>query len=519
MTASTAPSPRQTRASPVSIPSPTGQSQLEAAVARLRENARKFTRLSLDERAQLARSMQAGYLRTARASVEAACAAKGIPLGSPLEGEEWTLGPWFVVRQLRLIRQSLLALKYTGNTPIGQVGRTVDQRIAVQVFPAGTIDGMLFQGVRVDVHLQSGITEEEMNASRARFYKSPDHEGRVVLVLGAGNISGIPTKDVLTKMFIEGKVCVLKMNPVNAYLGPFLEEAFADAIRQGFLAVVYGGADEGEYLANHAGVDEVHITGSDKTHDTSCGDRPDPSASGGRRQGRPLLEKPVTAELGNVSPVHRVPGPTATRSSPTRLKTSPRDHDQRLVRLQRRQGADPPEGLGPAREVPGRVRERPSAPPTGGRTTRARSIAGGLLQGTRRIRRFGAGRRARSPGRWCATSIPSDRDEPRFRHGAVLPDPVRDRGRRADPVEFLDAAVTFVNERSGARSPPTRGASQTTRTRHSARRWSGPSTTCATARSRQRLAGAVRLRHATLGRAPSSTLPISRAARAGCTTP
>ena len=35
--------------------------------------------------------------------------------------------------------------------------------------------------------------------------------------------------DVLTKMFNEGKVCILKMNPVNAYLGPFLEEAFADA--------------------------------------------------------------------------------------------------------------------------------------------------------------------------------------------------------------------------------------------------------------------------------------------------
>ena len=137
-------------------------------VARLRENARKFTRLSLDERVQLARAMQAGYLRIARASVEAACAAKGIPLGTPLEGEEWTLGPWFVVRQLRLIRQSLLALKHTGNTPIGQLGRTADQRLAVQVFPAGTIDGMLFQGVRVDVHLQPGVTEEEMDATRAQ---------------------------------------------------------------------------------------------------------------------------------------------------------------------------------------------------------------------------------------------------------------------------------------------------------------------------------------------------------------
>ena len=115
--------------------------------------------------------MQAGYLRIARASVEAACAAKGIPLGTPLEGEEWSLGPWFVVRHLRLIRQSLLAIKHTGNTPIGQVGCTPNQRLAVQVFPAGSIDATLFMGVRVDVHMQSGVVVEEMNSSRAHSIK------------------------------------------------------------------------------------------------------------------------------------------------------------------------------------------------------------------------------------------------------------------------------------------------------------------------------------------------------------
>src|SRR6476661_8129619 len=308
MTASTAASPRQTRASPVYTPASTGQSQLEAAVGRLRENARKFTQLSLDDRAQLARSMQAGYLKVARASVEAACAAKGIGLGTPLEGEEWTFGPWFVVRHLRLIRQSLLSLKHTGNTPIGQIGRTADQRLAVQVFPASTIDGTLFMGVRVDVHLQSGVTAEEMQRSRASLYKSPAHEGRVVLVLGAGNISGIPSMDLLSKMFNEGKACILKMNPVNAYVGPFLEEAFAEPIRQNFLAVVYGGAGEGAYLANHRDVDEVHLTGSDRTFDQIVWGPAGPEREARKAQGRPVLQKPVTAELGNVSPVIVVPG-------------------------------------------------------------------------------------------------------------------------------------------------------------------------------------------------------------------
>ena len=294
--------------SSITAPAPSSAQQLDRAITRVREGAKKFAKLRLDERVRLARSMQAGYLRIARASVEAACTAKGIPLGTPMEGEEWTLGPWFVVRHLRLLAQSLQSLEKTGNTPVGKLGRTADQRLSVQVFPAGAIDGLLFQGVRVDVHLQAGVTASEMENSRARFYKKPDHDGRVVLVLGGGNVNGIPSMDVLTKMFNEGKACILKMNPVNAYLGPFLEEAFADAIRQGFLAIVYGGAEEGSYLATHPDVDEVHLTGSDRTFDSIVWGPPGPERQARKQQGRPVLQKPVTAELGNVSPVIVVPG-------------------------------------------------------------------------------------------------------------------------------------------------------------------------------------------------------------------
>jgi acyl-CoA reductase-like NAD-dependent aldehyde dehydrogenase len=297
-----------TTESPITVPAPSSAEQLDRAIARVRESAKTFVKLSLDQRVRLARSMQAGYLRIARASVEAACAAKGIPLGTPMEGEEWSLGPWFVVRHLRLLAQSLQSLEKTGNTPVGKLGRTADQRLSVQVFPAGVIDGLLFQGVRVDVHLQAGVTASEMENSRARFYKKPDHDGRVVLVLGGGNVNGIPSMDVLSKMFNEGKTCILKMNPVNAYLGPFLEEAFADAIRQGFLAIVYGGAEEGAYLANHQEVDEVHLTGSDRTFESIVWGPPGTIRDARKAQGRPVLRKPVTAELGNVSPIIVVPG-------------------------------------------------------------------------------------------------------------------------------------------------------------------------------------------------------------------
>ncbi|MGI8740755.1 MAG: hypothetical protein ACR2KU_14475 [Gammaproteobacteria bacterium] len=253
--------------SSVPAPPPSSESEMDAAVARLRDGATAFVHLPLQQRIALARAMQQGYLRVAERMVHAGCEAKGIAPGTPLEAEEWSTGPWGVVRQLRLIREQLAALDKTGNTAIGPVAHLPDGRLAVRVFPGNAIDGLLFKNMTVDVHMQTGIDEGALHETRARFYKQPDHDGCVVLVLGAGNIAAIGAMDVITKLFNERKVCLLKMNPVNAYLGPLLEEAFAKAIGQNFLCVCYGGAGEGRYLVYHRDIDEVHITGSDHTHD------------------------------------------------------------------------------------------------------------------------------------------------------------------------------------------------------------------------------------------------------------
>jgi hypothetical protein len=293
----------------VESPAPTPRQKLDEAIARLCEGAQAFVRLSIDGRIELARSMQQGYLKVAERSVAAGCQAKGIAVDTPAAGEEWTLGPWMMVRHLRLIQESLHALKSFGNTPIGKMSHTVDGRLSVHVFPGNAIDGMLFKGASVEVYLQASVTEEELDHSRARFYKHSDHDGRVVLVLGAGNVAAIPSMDVITKMFNEGKVCLLKMNPVNAYLGPFIEEAFHEAIAKNFLAVVYGGPEEGRYLAYHDGIDEIHMTGSDKTHDNLVWGPPGPEREAHMARNEPLLRKVITSELGNISPVIIVPGP------------------------------------------------------------------------------------------------------------------------------------------------------------------------------------------------------------------
>src|SRR4030095_14651072 len=101
----------------------------------------------------------------------------------------------------------------------------------------------------------------------AAFYRHTEPEGKLSLILGAGNVSSIPIMDVLAKMFIDGHVCVLKMNPVNEWVGPFIERILAPMVERNFVRVVYGGGDVGEYLCQHPGVEDLHITGSDKTHD------------------------------------------------------------------------------------------------------------------------------------------------------------------------------------------------------------------------------------------------------------
>lgn len=283
--------------------------QLEQLLKGLHVGAARFAELSLDERISLADSMQQGYLNVANAMVKAECNHKGLPLDTPAEAEAWALGPTFVIRHLRLIKESLQALRDEGNTKIGKVGRTIDKRLSVNVFPANAIDGILYKDVTIDVHMQADVTEDKLETQRAKFYKQPDHNGRVVLVLGAGNLAAIPAMDVLTKMFNEGKACILKMNPVNAYIGPYIEEAFCEAIVKGFLAVVYGGVEESQYLTQHELVDEVHITGSDKTYNNIVWGPEGSERAERMARNNPVYTKEITSELGCVTPVIVVPGP------------------------------------------------------------------------------------------------------------------------------------------------------------------------------------------------------------------
>jgi acyl-CoA reductase-like NAD-dependent aldehyde dehydrogenase len=428
---------------------PSSPRQLDEMVTCLREAAPGFVRLSISDRIALAQSMQAGYLRIARRSVEAACAAKGISADSPVAGEEWATGPWSVVRHLRLVSESLQAIQRTGTTPVGRLGRNVDGRLTVRVFPTNRIDGVLFSGMTVDVHMLPGVTEESLEATRASFYKGRKHEGRTVLVLGAGNIAAIPAMDVVTKLFNEGSVCLLKMNPVNAYLGPFIEEAFAEAIARGLLAVAYGGVEEGAYLAQHRGIDEIHLTGSAATYDSIVWGPPGPEREARKARNQPLLTKPVTAELGNVSPVLVVPGPYSQKElafqaeniagsvtcnasflcNSAKMLITPKAWEQR------------PSLLSALERVLANVPARKAYYP--GAEQRWQKLTGGRD----RVRTIGAPAQGELPWTILAGLDSTDAGEPAFTTEPFCSVLSETEVGSDDPAEFLDRAVDFANNR------------------------------------------------------------------------
>lgn len=287
----------------------TPESELETALSTLTASKDAWVRVTAKRRAELLEELIASFLAVSERWVDACLEAEGIPPANPMAGEEWFAGPYLVIRNLRLLRAALLDIAAGKRPEISGPVRTLPSgQVAAEVFPTSGYDRLLFAGVTAEVRMEPGVSEESLPQTQAVAYFSGAATGGVSLVLGAGNVSSIGPTDALYKLFVENKVVLFKVHPVNDYLGPLLAEGFAPLVERGFLQVVYGGAAEGAFLCAHPAVDEIHITGSDKTVEAIVFG---PGEEGRQRKAehRPRLTKPISSELGNVSPVIVVPGP------------------------------------------------------------------------------------------------------------------------------------------------------------------------------------------------------------------
>ena len=287
----------------------TGSQAIESALRDLRARRAEWARLPVPHKIVLLERVRDGIGRVADEWIVEAARAKGFPAESPLAVEEWLTGPWALLFAINHYVESLRDIDAVGTPrlPKNALRTRHDGQLAVRVFPHRWYDRIVLGGITAEVWMESGVTAESLPSTMATFYKELDPEGALALVLGAGNIAAIAPLDVLDKMIVEGRVCVLKLNPVNDYLGPLLARAFAPLVERGFVRMVYGGADVGEHLCLHPLVDEIHVTGSERTYDAILfGTGAEGEAR--KRRNEPRLRKRLTGELGNVSPTIVCPG-------------------------------------------------------------------------------------------------------------------------------------------------------------------------------------------------------------------
>ncbi len=284
--------------------------ETDTATTELRRGATRLVKMPIAERRRLLRECLAGVQQHWQRWCELSWEAKRIPEGDPARSEDPMSAVVPTLRYLHLMDQTLSDLEHYGEPQLPGKPYELAGQLCVPTFPTHSLyDRLLFGPINAHVRLGAGAHEDALfgnNLQRAS--GKANDEPTVCLVLGAGNVSSIPITDTLTKIFQENQAVLLKMNPVNEYVGPVFEQAFDALIQADLLRVAYGGADVGAALIASPEVDCVHVTGSDRTHDAIVWGA-DPQEQAERKAANtPLLEKPITSELGNVSPWIIVPG-------------------------------------------------------------------------------------------------------------------------------------------------------------------------------------------------------------------
>jgi aldehyde dehydrogenase (NAD(P)+) len=281
---------------------------VDAVLAELAQGEAVWAATTVPARRRLLERIHALAGQHAQAWVDAALVIKGLRADSPLVGEEWLSGPYGVLTGTAALIDSLKALERGGSPVDGyRLGRGPGGRVTVPVLPHTVFDRLLLSGFSAEVWIQPGVDEATVRARAGLAERDPAGTHGIGVVLGAGNITAIPALDLLYELYAQNRVVVLKLNPITDPLLDVFQLVFAPLTELGVLRIVTGGADVGTALVHHDQVAHVHMTGSAITHDAIVfGSGPEQAAR--KAEHRPLLGKPITSELGGVSPTIVLPG-------------------------------------------------------------------------------------------------------------------------------------------------------------------------------------------------------------------
>ncbi len=294
---------------------------VQATLERLVSGAARFAGTGSDARAELARRTALAVVAVAdRWAEEAAAMKRAAPGAGSALAEELATGPMATARLCLLHAGALRDIAANGLPRVASPPRRLHPGrrsangipaplVGIDVLPArgprGSLhDGTIYDGLEATVrcHDPGGLAAFER--SWRREVEERPRTGGVALVLGAGNVTGLGPADVLAQVFEFGRAALLKLHPLHAALEPVLHAALAPLVEAGLVGIVTGGADVAQATIASPEVTHVHFTGGQVTYESILwgGPRPaDPHAA-------PVLAKPFTCELGNVTPWFILPG-------------------------------------------------------------------------------------------------------------------------------------------------------------------------------------------------------------------
>jgi acyl-CoA reductase-like NAD-dependent aldehyde dehydrogenase len=177
--------------------------------------------------------------------------------------------------------------------------------IGVEVLPEPRLlDGVTMRGHTATVRCVNpgGITAFE-RSWREEARERP-RGGGVAAVLGAGNVTGLAAADCIAQIFECGRAVLLKLHPLHAPLEPVLRAALGPLVAADLLAIVCGGPEVAREVVAAPQVTHVHLTGGRAAFDALVWGGPGPRPA----DAVPVLGKPITCELGNVTPWIILPG-------------------------------------------------------------------------------------------------------------------------------------------------------------------------------------------------------------------
>uniref|UniRef100_A0A7S0WV00 Aldehyde dehydrogenase domain-containing protein n=1 Tax=Chlamydomonas leiostraca TaxID=1034604 RepID=A0A7S0WV00_9CHLO len=302
-------------AQPVVLPKPavpfkpTPHSEIDQKLQKLDQTKLAWMQTSTKERAAIMRQCMDSFLKHWQELAQVGTVNKG-SWGGGFGEEASTIMPIaFALQEFAsaLDNGGVLPPISTTTAPTGQV--------VAEVFPRGML-GALFPGYRGEVWMEAGKPASQAALYRAKAAgKQANKGGAVSLVLGAGNQINVVVLDVLHKLIVDDEVVLVKMSPVNEYAGPVLEKVLAPLVERGWVELVYGGKEVGEYVTRHPLITSIHLTGSATTFNHIVW-----GAATAPATGEPTNPKHVTAELGNITPIIIVPGPWSAQDLQDKAK-------------------------------------------------------------------------------------------------------------------------------------------------------------------------------------------------------